>query len=354
MDTSPRSHHVETHSAAGNAEVEGFFDTLRTAQSSFMATVGHAHSLLGRESGQLAHVAAIQGRLTRQFFDAQRAIMMRRAEVDAEVAFIGSVTEDEAGARVAAARTQAGDVTALPVMARAAAPVEFSYADPAPVHRSARQEIAALGVAVVRTMSEADSLAAVIDEAFEPDEPDGAAAQRQLTSLLDEWWRVENQEGRAVVEDARARAAMRQHVATIEAREIIGAAHGPDTRTEVVVTQYDPSPLLPSHMVAALDRADVDGLQSLLATLADSLDSPPSERTLVEGPRNRDLVILLDRVEAPRRVIEVAPEDAFRRFWDKGSAPVTSRRNWRWIPTQVVLPMTAVTSALALLLAWIG
>jgi hypothetical protein len=67
-----------------------------------------------------------------------------------------------------------------------------------------------------------------------------------------------------------------------------------------------------------------------------------------------DAIIRFDPVPAAPQVTEVAPEEAFRRFWDKASAPAASRRSWRWLPPRVVLPMTAMTSGLALFMALIG
>lgn len=428
METTPRLDDVEKvpsrprrASADQNAvEVERFFAALRAAQVGFMEAVGQAQAELGRDSGQLSHVAAIQGRLTRQFFDAQRSIMMRRAEVDAEVALIGATAEEQADELVSAARAKA---TASALHERSTVPasrrclprpemfVSTSSVDIAadtqvePPQRSPRQEIAALGAAVVRTMADADSLARVIDEAFEPDDPDGAAAERQLSQLLDAWWRAENQEGRAIIDDANARAAMRHHVAGIEASEItvdiidtfdivdsepsfditlatdaetateisdvadiadmseiadISGVGGPDDQT--VTSAVPTSTHLPDLMLAALDTADPDGLQSLLVALAASLDVQPvatvraTSEVCTAGMADPvdDLVIRADRVAAADGAASNAPDETFRSFWVKGNTPADDTSGWGWIPVHVVLPMMAVTFVLALVLAWIG
>lgn len=400
METTPRlddveksSRHPRASASESAVEVDQFFAALRAAQAGFMDVIWRAQAQLGRNSGQLSHVAAIQGRLTRQFFDAQRSIMMRRAEIDAEVALIGSAAEAQADELVSAARVRAvaygtHERSAAP-MARRCVPrpdvvVIETGADADVAVRSPRQQIAALGAEVVRTMADADSLSRVIDDAFEPDEPDGAAAERQLSQLLDAWWRAENQEGRAIVDDANARAAMRHHVAGIEASEIApepaattdtsepqAAEHLVDLADPAVLVDADDDAVsraayvsthLPEQMLAALDTADPAGLQSLLVALAASLDLEPvgnvmaeaaTSTVVVERPRE-DLVIRADRVEAVDRFEAHAPDEVFRAFWVKAPTPDVEKSGWSWIPVHVVLPMMAVTFALALLLAWIG
>ena len=353
MKTTPGPHDVERLPADLTADVVAFFDTLRKAQVGFLGTVGQAQSLLGGESGQLAHVVAIQGRLTRQFFDAQRSIMMHRAEVDVAVAHIGATAENTSTAMVAARVQAVGGVPAV-----RATPWSDARADIDVVHRSAREEIASLGAFVVRTMADADSLARVIDEAFEPDEPDGAMAERQLRALLDEWWNVEKQESRDVIDDADARAAMRRHIERIEAGEDLEAARSPGDPSEPGVGYGERLRVLPPEIVAALATADPADLHDLLATLADSLAPAPTVATPPAIRLACDVIIKFDPVPAAPRgtevASEVAPEEAFRRFWDKASAPAASRRHWRRIPPRVVLPMTAVTSGLALFVALIG
>ena len=281
MHTISRLDDSETLTEGQLAGVEAFLETLRDEQAHFLAAVRHASSLLSREAGQLAHVAAIQSRLTQQFFDAQRLIMTRRAEFDAEVELIR----------------------------RSAAPDSFD-----PNVRSARHEIAALGVAVIRTKAEADDLACVIDDAFSPDEPDGAAPQRQLALMLDEWWAAENREGQAVIELARARAEMQGHVARIEADEVIARALGTGS-TGDVVTDDEQAQALPPNVCALLDEADPENLEGLLALLAESLNC----RTVALEPSTIDL--------AP---IAVEQPDTTDDFWTGLASGAVSRRIVRW------------------------
>jgi hypothetical protein len=74
--------------AGTNAQVTAFFDLLRREQNRYLDAVGNARSLLGPEHAHLAQASAIQLRLTRRMFDAQRSIVTHRAEIDAELAAI--------------------------------------------------------------------------------------------------------------------------------------------------------------------------------------------------------------------------------------------------------------------------
>ena len=96
-------------------QVDAFLTTLRTEQARFLDVVRQAQSQLQRDWGQLGQVAATQLRMTQQFFDAQRSIMSRRADVDAEVALIDVAAEGGAAASIEEAREQAaaGDIVEL-------------------------------------------------------------------------------------------------------------------------------------------------------------------------------------------------------------------------------------------------
>ena len=271
METISRRHSGEKLTACRADEVDAFLHTLKVEQARFLSAIRHACSLLSREPGHLAQVAATQSRLTQQFFDAQRSIMSRRAEFDAEVALIGRRAEENAAEVVAGARAQAdsGGVCTL------AAATHADHIGPDVSHRAAHHQVAALGVTVVRTMAEANSLASVIEDALEPAAPDGAMLQGQLASVLDEWWCAENQSGQAVIKLARAREVMRGHVAQIEAAEILEAAHDADESDESLQP-------LPPHISAIMDNSDSVSLETLLDMLADSLDPPA---TAFEPPR---------------------------------------------------------------------
>ena len=381
METSQRPHVIEELATDPNPEVEAFLDAVKAAQALYLETIRLAHSRLA-DQGQLAHVAATQGRLTRQLFDAQRSILVRRAEIDAEVARIGTQAVQAADDIVAAAReaaanesTAAGRAGELD-LASLSLPSDVSsdLLDDGP--RSLRQQVAALGVAVVRTMEEADAVAQVIDDAFEPDEPDWVLAERELAALLDQWWARQNQEGGAVIDDAHARAAVRRHVAGIEAGELLAAAREQaleqarqaaaglelDERTEPAeecarVEQPEPvlAPLpsqIPDRLAAALEAAGTDGLQSLLTELAESLQPVPGTDPVLPV-RDGDVIIRLDPVHGGTP-LGGAPADSFQHFWEHEHVPPAPTPERPWFPSHIVLPVTALTSALALLMAWIG
>ena len=377
METSQRPHGTEELSAALNPEVEAFLDAVKSAQAVYLEAIGQAHSRLA-DPGQLAHVAATHGRLTRQLFDAQRSILVRRAEIDAEVATIGAQAVQAADEIVAAARAAAVDesATVLPAPGVHLAPASLPVCDhPSFGPRSLRQQVAALGVAVVRTMEEADALAPVIDDAFEPDEPDSIVAERQLTALLDQWWARQNQEGRAVIDDAHARAAVRRHVAGIEAGELLvvarerareaareqarwnASAAEPAAAGELVdvsePTVTPPPSQIPGRLAAALASAGGDGLQSLLSDLADSLQPVPVPDP-VPPVRDGDVIIRLDPVPVASPSAGSAAADSFRHFWEQEHAPPAPAPARHWFPGHVVLPVSGLTSALALLMAWMG
>ncbi len=302
---------VETLRTDRNAAVDAFFEALRTAQTGFLDTVGHAQSLLDRENGQLAQSAAAHARLTRHFFDGQRSILMRRAEVDAEVAQMG-----------------------------------------------------------------------VPASSFGAEDPEIASAERQLTRLLDDWWHAENQKGRALIEQAKAAIQWQDapsHVAPptvatspVSAPSAWGAPCLGDVpvATDVPKAQVihpESASHLPASMLCALDSATPADLEQLFDKLAEFLENPPTaisqatvhSRALVSFAN--DLAVVGDQpsirpsdVSIELRHDEaVGPEEAFRRFWGKGSTAATSRSS-RWIATQVVLPMAVVMSLVALYMAVFG
>ena len=165
-----------------------FLEVVRDEQTRFLDTVRAAGSTVRDEPGQLAFVAAIQTRLTQQFFDAQRAILHRQAAIDAEVNRIDATAAALAEPDTVRLRAVAGP-TGQP---------------PSP------------GSAIVRHGVDA-AIADVDDAAFEPVEIDPMLPQQQLSALLEQWWARLNDDGRTMVERAHARARLERHVATIAA-----------------------------------------------------------------------------------------------------------------------------------------
>lgn len=342
-----------------DAEVHAFLETLKREQASYLHAIAAARGQLGGDHGQLAHVTAIQGRLTRQFFDAQRLIMQRRAEVDAEVARIATETEEHANVVLAAAVANATLGSFPPPSAddRHDAPEDADTA----LERSTRQALTALSVLAVRTRTDALAIEQVINDAFQPAEPDGVRAERELQRLLDEWWEHERSEGSALVEDARARAAMRLHLAHLEACEIAG-----NTPTPLPVPTVEPTPvpappasrsLLPAALLEALDDASPDQLDAVLASMSASLVASAPASTVARTD-NGDVLFRLERAVAARPDdAQPATGDHFERFWTTAESATdgeTPELSWRGVFWRVVFPITAVTSGLAVLMAVVG
>lgn len=344
-----------------DADVARFFATMKQEQARFLHAFATARGDIGDRHGQLAQISAIQCRLTRQFFDAQRLIMERRAEVDAEVARIAAETEEHANVVLAAA---VANVAAGVFPPPSPDDRRDALADPdGSLERTTRQALHALSVLAMRTQHDTAALEQVINDAFEPAEPDGARAERELQRLLDEWWEHERNEGRALVEDARARAAMRLHLAHIEACEIAGSATPAEMPVVEQVERDTPAPaaemmLLPASLLDALDQASSDTLDAALASMTASLATPLPVPSL-DRAANGDVLFRLERAAAAATAHTDAPPqgaDHFQQFWTPVTTearvePSLSLRSVWW---RVVFPITAVTSTLAIVLAVVG
>ena len=123
------------------ATAADFLTTLRGEQARFADALRVAQASLPKHDGQLAHLAALQLRLTIQFLDAQRAILTHRAQVDEQVERI-----------------------------------QIAYDLPS---------------------SEVDG---PIDTSRPFSQLDLSSAPRQLTSMLDDWWCAETLDGKAALD----------------------------------------------------------------------------------------------------------------------------------------------------------
>ncbi|MEQ1703383.1 MAG: hypothetical protein ABMA25_25020, partial [Ilumatobacteraceae bacterium] len=85
-------------------DVAAFSESLRREHQRFLSAVGDATARLGHGARALAGTAALQHQLTRQFLDAQRSILLRHAETQAEIQRIERDAEADATAQLAAAR----------------------------------------------------------------------------------------------------------------------------------------------------------------------------------------------------------------------------------------------------------
>lgn len=250
-----RTRHVAT-AEVGEA-TESFLDVLRSEQFRYLDSVAAANEMLRHEPGRVALIAAIQNRLTQQFFDAQRSIIMRQAVYDTEVGRIEARAEADVDGIVAAARSR------IRALAAAGHPL-------APPSDSRRAEVPAPepGVALARRTQEALAGMAASSDVREPD-PD--SIQRQLGALLDQWWSALNQDGQAQIDHAHARAAMRRHVAAIE--------------SDIVEL---PSPAAPSRTSAAHLPQRAAALPSPVSSVASmaptTITSPPSQQPVVLAP----------------------------------------------------------------------
>lgn len=354
--------------------VDDYLAFVRDEQHRYLAAVSEATGQLGLQSGQTTNVAALHGRLTQQLFDAQRLILKRRVDAHAEVVRIAVDAENEVDAILQRAHGRSSDE---------------------------------LGI-----WSASDGLARAIDLAFDR-AADEVVLTSQLRQLLDEWWRLENQEDQAAIDDANARAAMRIHLAEVEAREIgrlsvDGERHEPiplpppislpvpviSARRPLVppvhmldrVAASELAPKLRTEpMLAALDDADHEDLDAVLASLLDTLaggsegpdrrgrtsanapgtstaapivELAPLESGELTGPGAQpdpstagDLRIRCDVAEIEH--VKVGQE-SFDRFWGAfgvGSSKPFSRD---WMLVQVMLPAVGVVAVMALVLAWVG
>ncbi len=394
METTPRRADCDVSDAAPGLPTgaDAYLERLSKEQTRFLGALAEANTMLPRPPSQLARVAAIQSRLAQEFLDAQRAIIKRRAETEAAVVGIAASAESESDALFAQARSAsvAASVSgSMPHPAPSGSPV----AKPAPV--MARTPGAATAWPAPGTSSDVDSLARLIDGAFEGAEPDGAAMKRQLRELLDEWWRIENQEDKAAIDDANARAAMRVHVATVESNQIVEAAA---VRKECAAPRFTYEP--PKHvppLVAALDTTNHEDLDEMLSSLLDALDAPiglPADQADAVAPIDDTVpsadvapivdarILVIDTTRAtplaaptagpvpvlpPNPLVKAAlpfgqpdslndetaaPQEAFDRFW--GTLTARRSRGRDWVLMQVLFPAVAVIAVLALVLAVVG
>jgi hypothetical protein len=319
------------------ASVDGYLQTVKHEQQRFLDAIERARQQLDPTDGQLAHVAAIQGRLARQFLDGQRAILRRRAETDREVATLAADACDRADRLVAEARHDLDDFDVERLQT-----IEADVDALALGQRSVRHDLAAFGTTVVRTSDDARSLAGVLDLAMRPDDPDGWTAARQLGAVLDDWWHQANDEAQAQVRDAQARTAIRLHVAAVEVRELLPARpFAPPSADERSVDGPTPAALSSLNTtLRSADHAEHAGLETLLSEL---------ELALERGDVAAGCELAIR--ETPAAQVPARPEP-YGGFWPSGRRGAVGVRSW--LPVHVVMPMVGLTVGLALVMAWVG
>ena len=332
-------------SARLSDDAAAFSDVLRREHQRFLAAVSEATARLGRGDRALARTSALQQQLTRQFLDAQRSILLRHAETQAEIERIEREAEADASTQLALARRRAAAMSAHP------AGGERSPLPSAPAVRPSESAPAA----------DPGAMAEIVDLVFQPNEPEGAMARRQLTAMLDGWWKAEQQEARAKIDDASARAAMRRHVAALEAAAVdISSEVAPPAPlgTAPFGTAPGASVALPTRMYDILDAAAPARLDDVLAELLASLEAPaavdpmatPTDWTAV-APLADGAII---RFEPTPVIAANGSDEAFQQFWTKDPVSPPARRTRWWQHIAVIVPATAVSSLVVAVLAWVG
>jgi hypothetical protein len=207
---------------------------LMKEQTLFLDAMRRACARIPRDEGRTASLATRHARMTQQFFAAQRSLILRSVELDAEVDRDMRAAELEARTMVLGGIVRASVVSGL---------VSDAAVIDAPTQISA-------GEAVRCGTRTAD-------------------AERQLAALLDSWWEAEHDDGREVLDEATPRA---------------DDAVSEDPVDPVVADVVVPF-LTPSEVLDVLDRADLSNLDTILAALcepsvgdlpAQILDAAPS------------------------------------------------------------------------------
>lgn len=304
------------------AATETFLDVLRSEQFRYLDAMAEANEILRTEPGRVALIAALQNRLTQQFFDAQRSIIMRQAVYDVEVQRIEARADTDVQGIVAAARSR------MQALAAAGVPLAPPVGTPA-VDAPAPEP----GVALARRTEEA--LAELPDAAFVASEPDPEAVQRQLGALLDQWWSALNQDGQAQIDHAHARAAMRRHVAAIEsgvmempaprpaptasapapsvapasARPAL-APPAPSQPAPRVVAPLPAPTALPAPVAAAAAPSVATTVAPAPGTIVVSADLPSKLLRAIESAPIADLRLLLESLEGHFQQTAHRPSDA--------------------------------------------
>jgi hypothetical protein len=348
METALSSPECDPTSASSPVAVAAFFETLRSEHERLLVEVRRAASQLD-DGGQLGALAANHIRLTQRFFDAQRGILRRRAAADAEVARIRHEAEAAALAMISAAQSRAAAIVA-------------SGGTVAEDWSSVEVDIAGLAGSIEDDVRLGDAV--------------GVDAHRQLGVLLDEWWTTEQRECRDRLDDATARATMMQHLVDLEAQAIGGRldAYLESVGNDVVVvepadigTGSVPSgpDVLPDDLLAMLAAADPAQLEALLGSLLEQL-APTGEPAAPEAaseaaPESAQpsdgVIIRLDR--APGATDADALHDSFWATDAQRATAVDDRHSepestLHWAGWRVLVPMTAISAVMSVVLAWVG
>jgi len=117
-----------------------------------------------------------------------------------------------------------------------------------------------------------------------------------------------------------------------------------------------------TQTLAGLDSAGAGSLEDLFLSLAEALNEPvqaaaPSSFDAPSADAQPVDLAPPAALLAPHVVVhneEVARAEAFQEFWQAPQPAAVTKRAPTWVVTQVVVPMAAVTAAIAIIMAWVG
>lgn len=141
--------------APRNTQVALFLETLQREQERYLDAIGCARSTLPDQGSQLAQMSAVQGRLVRRLFDAQRAILEQRARVDDE--FRAFLTGDVDGARYERQLDALLDEWWQMERRETAAPIDFIADDAIPLSAGALSDGPLIDDPLIDELAEVDA-----------------------------------------------------------------------------------------------------------------------------------------------------------------------------------------------------
>jgi|GEM_PF-5780308 len=304
---------------ASSAVVSDFASTLRAEQLRHLDAVRRACAILDGHAGRLPALASAHGTLTRQWFDAQRSLLGRCAQLDAEAESADQLDLRAVGLAEDIAQAQ-----------RQLTEILDSWWELE--NRCLRES-----VAVVEAQN-AVTLELPIVEAVVP-----AALPADVFALLDS------------ADSSSLSSLLDALVASLDATELdatLPDAAEPDAVSPDAVSPDAVSPDAVSPDAVELDAADPDAAD---LDEADLDEAAPTDLEILFGPAPRDLEILFG--PAPRDPVQSRRSIRFRRRQRSGrSSTDGSPSRVRSVVRTVVIPMAAIAAvigALVALIAWI-
>jgi hypothetical protein len=225
----PRCTGSEAEAARQLEGVAEYLDELAAAQVRVLDLLAAAPDRVPDDWAHLVAMSAVSGRLTRRFFDAQRAVLQREVLLESRLADSERATRNAAhrahsavadAVRAGHAHTVDLDrLLEIDVLEIDGAGVSLDASAPATI----RGTIAHLGTEVLRTLDDVASVREVLEAAFRPDEPDCSAANGALADALDMWWSAREREHQTALADAVARRKLMLHLIKLECAPLLGS-----------------------------------------------------------------------------------------------------------------------------------